>query len=90
MKKITTKYNTNIGNLQINLSVEINGIDTGSFSIISDDEKNIYYKSGKLHREDGPAIEYKDGWKEYYLFGEKLNISSNDELQKIIKLKAFI
>ena len=27
-----------------------------------DEEGNIYYyKNGKLHREDGPAIEYEDG-----------------------------
>jgi len=28
-----------------------------------------YTLNGKLHREDGPAIEYADGDKEWYLYG---------------------
>ena len=27
---------------------------------------------GTLHREDGPAIEYADGYKEWYLNGDKV------------------
>ena len=29
-----------------------------------------WYLNGKLHREDGPAIEYADGGKEWYLNGK--------------------
>jgi hypothetical protein len=33
---------------------------------------NIYYSyNGQLHREDGPAIEYKDGRKDWYLHGQR-------------------
>jgi len=28
-----------------------------------------YYKKGKLHREDGPAVILNNGHKYYYLFG---------------------
>lgn len=31
-----------------------------------------WYLNGKLHREDGPAIEHADGGKEWYLNGEML------------------
>ena len=29
-----------------------------------------YYLNGKLHREDGPAVEYPDGTKSWYLNGK--------------------
>ena len=29
--------------------------------------------NGKLHREDGPAVEYSDGHKEWYLHGKKVH-----------------
>lgn len=29
-----------------------------------------YYKDGKLHREDGPAVEFSNGTKEWYLKGK--------------------
>ena len=30
-----------------------------------------WYLNGKLHREDGPAIEYNDGNKDWYLNGKR-------------------
>ena len=30
-------------------------------------ETKRYYKDNKLHREDGPAVEYPNGYKEYYI-----------------------
>lgn len=30
------------------------------------------YRSLKIHRQDGPAIEYTDGIKEWYINGERL------------------
>lgn len=48
--------------------------------------RTVYYnKDWKLHREDGPAREWNDGQKEYWLDGRELpNIKSTEEL--IIKL----
>ena len=31
-----------------------------------------WYLNGKLHREDGPAIEWSDGSKSWYLNGKQL------------------
>jgi hypothetical protein len=36
------------------------------------DGTKLWYLNGKLHREDGPAIEYLNGYKEWYLEGEQL------------------
>ena len=53
-----------------------------------------WYKEGKLHRRDGPAIEYyygfKDnGYKEWYIEGEYIDCSSQEEFERIINLKLF-
>jgi hypothetical protein len=59
-----------------------------------------YYKDGKLHREDGPAIEWVNGDKylfsntftahnDWYFNGLKINCSSQEEFEKIIKLKVY-
>ena len=35
-------------------------------------DKIKWYLKGKLHREDGPAVEYNDGYKEWFIDGEQL------------------
>lgn len=72
-----------------------------------------YFKNNKLHREDGPAIEWNDGdrwwfynglkhredgpaislftgYKEYWYHGVKIDVSSDDEFKRVIKMKVFI
>ncbi len=51
------------------------------------DDTKKYYINGQLHREDGPAIECKNGYCEYYLFGK---FYSYDEWLRLKKLIAFI
>ena len=34
-------------------------------------DKRWYLPNGNLHREDGPAVEYADGTKEWYLNGQR-------------------
>lgn len=41
--------------------------------IIYSGETKKWYKNGKLHRDDGPAVEYSDGYKEWFLNGEKIS-----------------
>ena len=42
-----------------------------------------WYKNGKSHREDGPAIETKNGtYFEYWLDGKKLNFPNDIRLTK--------
>jgi len=59
-----------------------------------DDSKYWYYKQGKIHREDGPALEYNDGTKHWWLNGneytfetwcKKINIT--DEEKVFLRLK---
>ncbi len=42
-----------------------------------------------LHREDGPALEYPNGLKSWYLNGKRINCSSQEEFEKFLKLQAF-
>lgn len=48
-----------------------------------------WYREGLLHREDGPAVEYFDGYKEYWYQGQLIQCSSDEEYQRLLKLKAF-
>ena len=47
-------------------------------------EDKFWYLNGNLHREDGPAIEWADGRKEWWLNNERLTekefISSSSSL----------
>ena len=38
--------------------------------IVDDDGDKCWYLNGKLHRTDGPAIEYANGTKDWYLNGK--------------------
>jgi len=44
--------------------------------------------NGKLHREDGPAIEYVNGPKYWWYHGERILCSSQEEFERLLKLKA--
>ena len=44
---------------------------------------------GKRHRVDGPAIEYPNGNKHWWLNGISLPCKSQEEFNKLLKLKAF-
>jgi len=33
--------------------------------------RNVYLVSGKLHRDDGPAVEYSNGRKEWWIDGKR-------------------
>jgi hypothetical protein len=39
---------------------------TGIKTVVLDDGTKEWYRDGKLHRDDGPAIEYADGSKEWW------------------------
>lgn len=44
-----------------------------------------WYKHGRFHREDGPAVIMAGGSRVWYLDGQRLDITSLEELRKIIK-----
>jgi hypothetical protein len=53
------------------------------------DGTKAWFLNDKRHREDGPAIEYFDGRKSWFLNDIKLDCSSQEDFEKLIKLKAF-
>ena len=53
----------------------------GFTGIIKDEEGVFWYKEGNYHREDGPAIEWSDGGKAWYL---------EDENYRQVNLKDYV
>lgn len=48
-----------------------------------------YYFRGQLHRLKGPAIQWAKGVDEWYYYGKKINCFSQEEFERLIKLKEF-
>jgi hypothetical protein len=44
--------------------------------------------NGKYHREDGPAVEYHD-CKEWLINGKRILCKTQEEFERLMKLKAF-
>ena len=53
------------------------------------DGDKYWYQQGKLHRENGPAVENANGSKEWWIKGEQLNVSSQEEFERLMRLKSF-
>jgi hypothetical protein len=51
--------------------------------------RKAWFQNDKYHRLDGPAIEWEDGDKWWYYEGEKIKCDSQEEFERIIKLKLF-
>jgi hypothetical protein len=48
-----------------------------------------WYINGKLHREDGPAVVWANGYKVWYYNGKNIDCKTQEEFEKIIKLRMF-
>ena len=50
-----------------------------------------WWFEGKRHRTDGPAVEYigSGSFKEWWYHGVKIDCSSQQQFEKLIKMKAF-
>jgi len=46
-------------------------------------------EKNQLHREDGPAMEYLDNYKSWYLNGNRINVNSQEEFERYLKLIVF-
>jgi hypothetical protein len=57
--------------------------------IVKDEFRICYLLDNKLHRLDGSAIEYYYGHKEWWFKGEYIDCTSQEEFERIIKLKLF-
>lgn len=53
------------------------------------DGRMDWYQDDKHHRLDGPAIEYADGHKIWFVEGKLINCNSQEEFDRLLKLKAF-
>ena len=54
-----------------------------SNNLVNDNQNQRWYNSNnKLHREDGPAIIYSNGYRGWYINGKKY--SENHSFQKVI------
>ena len=51
----------------------------------------IVYKNnkGQFHREDGPAIELYNGEKYWWINGEEIDCKTQEEFERLLKMKAF-
>ena len=49
----------------------------------------FWYFNGKHHREDGPAVEGAEGYKAWVYHDKRINCSSKEEFERLIKLKVF-
>lgn len=53
------------------------------------DGSKVWYVEHKLHRLDGPAAEYASGDKYWFYEDELIECNSQEEFERLIKLKAF-
>jgi len=54
-------------------------------------EKNngdkYWYFRDQLHRLDGPAVEQSNGYKSWWYYGKRIDCTSQEEFERLIKLK---
>jgi len=62
--------------------------EDGSAIEYFDESKYWFFHYGKYHREDGPAIDYANGRKVWWYQGKRISCSSQEEFNRLIKLKA--
>jgi len=53
------------------------------------DGTKYWFLDGKIHRLDGPAVELANGTKHWFLDGEEINCKSQEEFERLMRLKAF-
>jgi hypothetical protein len=49
----------------------------------------FYFLNDELHREDGPAIEFANGDKYWYLNGQYIHCTNQKEFDRLMRLRAF-
>jgi hypothetical protein len=62
-----------------------NRLNGPASSYVNNDK--FWYQNDQRHRLDGPAIEYNFGDKKWYYQGEYIDCSTQEEFERIIKLK---
>jgi len=58
-------------------------------AVIYQDRSEFWIINDKLHRLDGPAAEYPHGIKFWYVNGKFIDLNSQEEFERYLKLIAF-
>jgi len=58
------------------------------YQTVDDNGNKFWFKGNHYHRENGPAVEFSNGHKAWYLNG-KFIATSEEKFMRLIKLKAF-
>jgi hypothetical protein len=58
-------------------------------AILWDDGAYCYYRNDELHRTDGPAVVW-EGFKKWFINGEKIDCKDNEEFLRIVKMKELL
>jgi hypothetical protein len=61
----------------------------GGELITWDNGDQYYYLNGYSHREDGPAIEHANGHKFWFVNGTYIPCTTQEEFERLMKLKVF-
>ncbi len=70
-----------------NNSLKLHSLDNPS---ICNTNQKFFYKDGNFHRENGPAIDYGNGYKNYYLNGKYYEEKEYWSIIKKIRFKAYL
>jgi hypothetical protein len=49
----------------------------------------IWFRGNRFHNMSGPARIFADGTKFWYIDGERIDVSSQEEFERLLELKAF-
>jgi hypothetical protein len=63
-------------------------LSNGGIRIEMQNGNQYWFLNGQFHREDGPAIDQKNN-KGWCIHGKRVNCQSQQEFDRLIKLKAF-
>jgi len=66
---------------------KLNRVDGPAREFVNGDK--VWYYQGKLHRIDGPAVEGTNSIKYWYYQGQQINCKTQQEFEKLIKLRLF-
>lgn len=61
----------------------------GAPAVEHEDGTVFWWHNGNLHREDGPAAEWKDGHKEWWYNDNRIDCTTQEEFERLIKLELF-
>jgi hypothetical protein len=61
----------------------------GGPALIAQNGTKLWYQNGKRHRIDGPAAEWASQESEWYFEDQLIDCTSQEEFERLIKMKVF-